>query len=153
MTRTPRITNARKRAFLDAVGRLGTIHAACRDTGIARSTHYEWVARDPEYVVALREAEDVAIEAMEGEARRRAVLGTSKPVYQGGRQVGDVTEYSDTLMVFLLKALRPDKYRERVDLTVDIRREAEKLAAEAGLDTEALIAEADRIVAAARTAG
>lgn len=151
--KTGRITAKRKRAFLDAVGRCGTIAGAARETGIPRSVHYEWMQRDPDYPAAFREAEDIAVEIMETEARRRAVEGTTKPVFQGGDHVGNVTEYSDQLLMFLLRAARPDRYRERVDLTVDIRREAERLAHAAGMEPEAVIAEAERLVAEARAAG
>ena len=33
-----------------------------------------------------------------------------------GEAGGYVTEYSDTLLIFLLKALRPEKFRERVEV-------------------------------------
>lgn len=49
---------------------------------------------------------------LEREAFRRAHTGTLKPIYQGGEKVGSVREYSDTLMIFLLKGARPQKYRE-----------------------------------------
>ncbi len=48
------------------------------------------------------------------EAVRRAVEGTEKPVYQQGRLVGHVQEYSDTLLIFLLKGRRPEKYGEKL---------------------------------------
>ena len=35
-----------------------------------------------------------------------------KPVFHKGEQCGVVREYSDTLMIFLLKARDPAKYRE-----------------------------------------
>ena len=50
---------------------------------------------------------------LEDEARRRALQGVEKPVFREGRQVGTVTEYSDTLLIFLLKARRPEKFRDR----------------------------------------
>lgn len=54
---------------------------------------------------------------------------------------------SDTLLMFLLKADRPDKYREKVDVRVDVRREAEKIAGNLGIDPGAVIEEAERILA------
>ena len=47
-------------------------------------------------------------------ARRRAAEGTLKPVYQGGKLVGEIREFSDTLLIFLLKGKRPEVYRENV---------------------------------------
>ena len=52
---------------------------------------------------------------LELEARRRAVEGTERPVFYQGGEVGYVREYSDTLLIFLLKAHRPNKFRERVE--------------------------------------
>ena len=48
-------------------------------------------------------------------------LGHSKKVqkpvgWYKGKPGGTVREYSDILLIFLLKALRPEKYRERVDV-------------------------------------
>ena len=53
-----------------------------------------------------------AVDDLEAEAWRRAKEGVEKPVFQGGKQVGVIREYSDTLMATLLKAHRPEKYRE-----------------------------------------
>jgi hypothetical protein len=33
-------------------------------------------------------------------------------VYQGGKQVGFVQDYSDTLLIFMLKGRRPQKFRD-----------------------------------------
>ncbi len=51
---------------------------------------------------------------LEAEARRRAVEGVRKPVYCRGEIVGTVKEYSDTLLIFLMKGARPEKYRDNV---------------------------------------
>lgn len=151
MSRTPRIRSAAKLRFLEAMARLGTITAASNETGTPRSVHYHWMKLDPAYVKAFREAEDVAIDAMEAEARRRAVEGTNRPVFQNGRQVGDVTEYSDQLLIVLLKAHRPEKYRERVDLTVtDMRRIVEARATAEGLDPAEVWAELESILPGAQ---
>ncbi len=61
------------------------------------------------------EAKDEAFDALEGEAHRRAVVGVLKPVYQGGQRVGAIREYSDTLLIILLKAGRPEKFRDRFE--------------------------------------
>lgn len=147
------IRAARKRLFLASIARWGSVTRAAQETGIHKSSHYEWMQRDPVYAAAYKQAEDEAIEAMEAEARRRAVEGVSKPVFgKGGEVYGHITEYSDQLLMFLLKGKRPEVYRERVDLTVDIRKEAERIAAEAGLEADAVLAEAERIIAAGRSA-
>lgn len=59
---------------------------------------------------------------MEAEAWRRGKTGVLKPVYQGGKKVGSVREYSDTLLIFMLKGTRPEKYRDRqqIDVTASL---------------------------------
>jgi len=37
-------------------------------------------------------------------------------VFQGGERVGTIREYSDSLMTWLLRGLRPERYKERVDI-------------------------------------
>ncbi len=80
--------------------------------------------KDPEYVAAFATAREEAADRLEREAIRRAVDGAEKPVYQAGKLVGTIREYSDTLLIFTLKGLRPEKYRERYDqrVTADVTR-------------------------------
>ena len=46
---------------------------------------------------------------LEDEARRRAVDGVDEPVFQQGKQVGTIRKHSDTLLIFLLKGIRPQE--------------------------------------------
>jgi len=52
--------------------------------------------------------------ALEDEAVRRAREGVRRPVRYKGKIVGYETDYSDQLLVFLLKNWAPDKYREQL---------------------------------------
>lgn len=82
--------------------------------GISRNTAYEHRQQDEAFAIAWADVEEETTEAMEAEAYRRGTLGVEKPIYQGGALVGYVQEFSDTLLIFMLKARRPDKYRENV---------------------------------------
>lgn len=82
-----------------------------------RTEIYRWLEHDDEFSAEFRQAEIEATETMEAEAHRRGVLGYDKPVYQGGAQVGTIREYSDTLLIFMLKARNPDKYRDNVKVS------------------------------------
>ena len=53
-------------------------------------------------------------DVLEDEAVRRAKEGVEEPVYQGGKLVGHVQKYSDTLLIFLLKGAKPQKYGDKV---------------------------------------
>lgn len=86
---------------------------AAKKAKVPRSNIYEWLKNDPEFKMKFDEACEVAIGALEDEAVRRAHEGTVKPVFQGGKKVGLVREYSDTLLIVLLKARSPEKYKER----------------------------------------
>lgn len=104
-----------KRAFLAAYSTCASIRKAAEYSDIDRSTHYVWMREDPLYAEAFETAKVLAAESLEDEAVRRAHEGTLKPVYQGGKLVGHINEYSDTLMIFLLKGKMPEKYRERYE--------------------------------------
>ena len=101
--------------FLAAFAETATITAAAEVADVGRRTHYDWMA-DPEYAARFADAEQEAVDALEAEARRRAVVGVEEPVgwYQG--VPGEyVRKYSDTLLIFLLKGAKPEKYRERFE--------------------------------------
>lgn len=90
-----------------------SVTQAARWAKIARRTHYDWVEQCPEYVKAFEQAEKVAARTLEDEAVRRAHEGIKKAVRYKGRIVGYETEYSDSLMLALLKGNMPEKFRDR----------------------------------------
>lgn len=53
---------------------------------------------------------DGAAEALESEAVRRALSGVAVPVFHQGRECGSTVKHSDQLLMFLLKALLPERY-------------------------------------------
>lgn len=142
------MTQKKKDAFLQALADTGNVEVAAKRVSTAKQTLYWHRKRDAVFARAWQEALETAMDAvLEPEAVRRAVTGVLKPVYQGGEKVGAVREYSDTLLIFLLKGGKPHKYKDRVDLTFDIRALARKVAAELGIDPVALIAEAEALLA------
>jgi len=66
----------------------------------------------------MRAAATQATEVLEQEAWRRARDGVAEPVYQHGKQIGTIQRYSDNLLMFLLRARAPERYRDRVDVSV-----------------------------------
>lgn len=109
---TYKTDHPKKAAFLAAYARTGNISAATRAADIWRGSHHAWIKDDPEYAAAFAEAKEQAIEAMEAEALRRATVGIEEGVWYKGKRVGAERRVSDTLLIFLLKGARPDKYRE-----------------------------------------
>jgi hypothetical protein len=58
-----------------------------------------------DFAAAWEELEEMIVERMEGEALRRAVDGVKRETYdKDGNLIRDETVYSDTLLIFLLKA-------------------------------------------------
>lgn len=102
-------------AFLRTYATTANITSAARFAKVGRRTHYDWL-REPEYAQAFADAKAEACEALEAEARRRAVTGLLRPVFYQGRKTGQVREYSDTLLIFLMKAAMPEKYRDNVKI-------------------------------------
>lgn len=122
-----------QRAFLAAYPTLGTVGGAAAAAGISRVTHWRWMTSDTEYAEAFAAAKDEFVEVLEVEARRRAADGTLEPVFFKGEQCGEIRKYSDTLMIFLLKANRPDKYRDEVRIITESEIDAELRRLEATL--------------------
>ena len=109
-------TAAVRRKFLKALAMTASVSAAAKHIRVCRNALYEWRKDDPSFRVEWDEAVELGTDALEDEAVRRAYDGTLKPVYYGGKKVGTVREYSDSLLVFMLKARRPEKFRERFDI-------------------------------------
>ncbi len=105
----------RQNKFLAAFAETGTIAAAAKAARIPRRRHHTWLERDEDYVERFVEAQEIAGEKLEEEARRRAVEGWTEPVFYEGIKVGDKPKYSDRLLETLLKGNLPEKYRERYE--------------------------------------
>jgi hypothetical protein len=104
----------KKGRFLEVLAATGNVQRAARVARCARRTLYRYRACDPAFRQAWEQALGVAMDlVLEPEALRRAVEGVERPVYQGGKQVGTIREYSDTLLIFLLKGGKKEKYAER----------------------------------------
>lgn len=97
-----------------------SMDAAARAAGVARQSVWQWRQEDPEFHAAFEQAYEQGTDVFEDEARRRAVEGTDKPIYQRGECVGTVREFSDGLLTLLLKARRPEAYRERQDVQLGV---------------------------------
>jgi hypothetical protein len=145
-------TAAAKQRFIDALASSGVVLAAVRAAGVARSVVYEWRAADEAFRSAWLEALDDSSDLLEAEAVRRAARGTPRPVFYRGEQVGSITEYSDALLMFLLKARRPETYREQATVRHEGRVSA-VVSETSGVPVERTPDELAAIVAALEDAG
>jgi hypothetical protein len=89
-------------------------------SGTSRTRVYELRKTDAVFAGAWEEAEETAADRLEEEARRRAVEGVQEPLVSAGKIVRDddgqpiaIRRYSDTLLIALLKAHRPEKFRDQ----------------------------------------
>ncbi len=111
------IAHAQQRALLVAFLETGNVRRACEVAKVGRSSHYRWLEQHKAYREAFNVAKQCAADLLEAEAYRRAVEGVEEPVgWYKGKPGGVVRKYSDVLLIFLLKGLRPEKYRDRVEL-------------------------------------
>lgn len=107
-----------KKRFIAEFAKMGNISAACRAVGLHRKVVYEWQEHDERFLLDFHQAEIESTELLEGEAFRRGHDGVTHetPIVHHGEVVTTVveTKYSDTLLIFLLKARNPAKYRDKL---------------------------------------
>lgn len=80
--------------FIKSLGELGNVRAACEIAAVSRQTAYGLRKADEAFGEAWAEALTASVESLESVAWERARAG------------------SDVLLIFLLKANFPEKYRE-----------------------------------------
>jgi hypothetical protein len=102
-----------KAAFLDELARTANVTRASALVGVTPRCAYLWRQADEAFAAAWAEAVELGTNALEDEAVRRAFEGTERPVFQGGRLVGHERIFSDNLLALLLKARRPEAYKDR----------------------------------------
>ena len=98
--------------FLEALQNTANVSTSCQVAGLSRSFVYDWRAADPEFAADWASALELGCDALEDEAVRRGCEGHLKPVFYQGKEVGAIREYSDTLLIFMLKARRPARFRD-----------------------------------------
>ncbi len=122
-TSTPQKRPRWVKPFLLALAETGVVSSAAGAAKVDRTRPYQLRWEDPEFAAAWDSAVEIAADKLEREAVRRAREGlvrykflkdgspildprTQEPYYE--------LEYSDTLLIFLLKGLRPGKYRDNI---------------------------------------
>ena len=79
--------------FLERMRTSGNVYLSCNDAGIPRSTAYYWRNKYKTFAAEWDAAKEDAVDKLDAEAWKRATTGQS-----------------DRLIMFLLKAHRPDVY-------------------------------------------
>lgn len=95
------------------------VRASCDGVAIPRQTVYDHRNRYPDFRSAWDTAVEDAIDLLEEAAFKRATKGVTETVWMRDtngkpKKVGEIKRYSDRMTEVLLKAHRPEKYRDRV---------------------------------------
>ena len=132
-----KIRHPKKRAFLAAMANTANVMRAAEIARMDRDNHYLWLKKDPDYAAAFEIAQMRGLNVLEAEAVRRAHEGVTKPIFHGGKRAIDVVqnpdgsikrdaagkpigipaavrEYSDTLLIFMLKGRNPAVFGDRL---------------------------------------
>ena len=90
-------------AFLKALAKTPSVTIACKAAGISRRTAYDRRERDPAFAEAWADALNQSVDVLEHEVYQRALKEDSQ------------------LAMFVLKAFRPERYRETSRVEIDQR--------------------------------
>jgi len=135
-------TTTTRELFFKTLAFTGNVTHAALTVGFSRQAVYQERRRNEAFAAEWDNALQVSHDALEFEARRRAMKGTDKPYLYEGEVVHTVKEYSDKLLMFLLKAYRPTKFNDRLVMGVDDsvkELQKERLIVENALDDPALL--------------
>ena len=118
MANRTKFTPRARKQFLAALAETANVTASAASIHISRRRMYELRDEDDKLAAEWDDAIEQATDSLEAEARRRAKDGVLEPVFYQGKKVASVARYSDHLLEQLLKAHRPEKFRERYDVNV-----------------------------------
>ncbi len=95
-----------------------SVSKAAEMLGIDRGKHYEWL-KDKEYADRFKKTHDQMGDLLEAEGFRRAVEGWDEPVFKDGSISGYVRKYSDSILLKMLPALKPQYREKQMDIKVN----------------------------------
>lgn len=116
MANRTKFTPQKRGKFLTRLRKTANVTKSAIYAGMSRRALYDRRDSDEDFAAEWNGAVEEAVELLEEEARHRAQDGVLEPVFYQGKKVGRVRKYSDTLLIFLLKAHKPEKYRERSEV-------------------------------------
>ena len=119
---TPTLTRELKMVFLRAYARHAIVSDGLLAAGVTYRIVRRWQKDDELFSEDCKTAEAMANDLMEREARRRAIEGFDRPVIYQGRITGAYTDYSDARLTTLMKGNKPEKYKERTQLSGTVGR-------------------------------
>ena len=131
--RNSKMTDARVEAILNALRQGCTRRAAAAVGGISHTTLYDWIGNDLTLAASIERAEG------EAEATFTAIVAKAA-----------ITSWQASAWWLERRKYQDFARHDKVDMSIDLRKEAERLAVEQGLDPSAVIAEAEAIMRGGR---
>lgn len=125
------VRQVKQTAFLAALSKSGITRIAAEAAGIHRSTHQYWLENDADYATLAQVALEDAADVVEAELLRRGTVGMRQYKFHEGQ----ITKWkgpdddwpqavpyyedkrSDACLIVTAKARRPEKFRERHEVT------------------------------------
>jgi hypothetical protein len=109
-----KFTSRAREAFLTHLAQTSNVTESAELVGMSRRGIYDVRERDEAFRQSWDEAVEIATDLLEKEARRRALDGWEEPVFYRGEEIGKTRLYSDRMLELLLKAHRPDRFKDTV---------------------------------------
>lgn len=112
------LTEQQREDFLIHLSETGNVTLSAKAVGIKAFRLRQLRRSDEQFRIDWDEAYECGIESCVDAARQRAFQGVLRPVYQGGAEVGEIREFSDSLAKFCMEADRPEKFRRTKDINI-----------------------------------
>jgi hypothetical protein len=109
--RNVKFDDKKKAEFLIILNDTFNVSEAVQGVGVSSATVYSARKSDPDFAAAWDDVIEFGTDELIAEGRRRAYEGVDEPVFHQGRVVGHKKRFSDQLLMFLVKANRPE-YRD-----------------------------------------
>lgn len=74
-------TVTQKAAMIEAlIKSLGVVTTACKNTGVSRKTHYQWMKEDEDYKSEVEDIENVALDFAESKLHKQIEVGNTAAI-------------------------------------------------------------------------
>ena len=124
-----KLTRKLKKSIVESLSNFPNLTYVCKAHGISTRAVHRRRKKDPKFDADVAEALELGYDGLEAEAIRRGKDGVRKPIFYKGfpvMEVGsdgkvipaDVREYSDVLLLAMLKAQRPKRFNPGAKLNI-----------------------------------
>ena len=111
-------TDVNKNAMIQALEKcMGNVTEACKAVGMARTTHYDWMEKDPDYRAAVESVADIALDYVESKLME-LIDGPEKDIMTEAGPVRIKDSPTPSAVIFYLKTKGQRRgYVERQEIT------------------------------------